>query len=372
MLRVQGIHLRDFRNYNRLDLNIPERLTIFVGKNAVGKTNIVEAVQLLTAGQSFRRARSAEMIRAGLSASYINIDACDENRQLEIAMAIDGSTRKFTLNGKPKRVSDVRGLVPSVTFTPDDLNLIKGSPVTRRTMLDGLGVQLNKNYQLILRDFEKILQHKNRLLKDGTVEILPAVNEMYAKVAAQLQNYRYALFVKFVPKMREHYADIANGEKLEGFYEPSGQSVYGTEAQGLQRESSSCAINSQSLLDAIEAHTEAEISAKRALVGPTHDKISFTIAGMDAGKFASQGQQRSAVLSWKLAEADTIEEMLGTFPVLLLDDVMSELDEARRSALVQYLQSDAQAFITTANLEYFDSKMLENAHIVHLPLEKQK
>lgn len=380
MLRIAGIHLRNVRNYSRTDLNITGRLTIFVGPNAIGKTNIVEMVQLLTAGQSFRHARSADIIRSGADGGRSHIEVTDGNRYLELALALSKNSRTYSLNGKAKRVMDMRGIVPSVTFTPDDLDLMKGSPTTRRSALDALGVQLNKNYSMILKDFEKVLRHKNRLLKDGDLVLLDAVNDLYITVAAKLQEYRGALFARLEPLIADHYARLANGEELRGTYKPSRSA--GTNANPLPEDSSDAdtgddapvvdtlASDIQSeLARAVQARRADEIVAKRALVGPTHDRIDFTIDEMDAGRFASQGQQRSAVLAWKLAEADIIEEMLGTFPVLLLDDVMSELDAARRGALVAYLQRDTQAFITTANLDYFDDQMLEEAQIVHLPLE---
>lgn len=353
MMRITDIHLRDFRSYERFDLETPGKLTILVGPNAVGKTNIVEAVQLLTAGQTFRHARTAEIIRAGTTAGRAQIGLSDGDRQLETALILGERSRKYTLNSKPKRVVDIRGLAPSVTFTPDDLELMKGSPAARRSALDVLGMQLNKNYQVILQDYLKVLQHKNHLLKDGYVEMLDALNEMYVKVAAQLQSYRSALFAKLEPKIAAHYGHISGGEELRGEYRAAGNEA-----------------PEHDLAASVASHRETELAARRVLIGPNHDRITFTIGGMDAGKFASQGQQRSAVLAWKLAEAEVIEEMLGTLPILLLDDVMSELDGQRRSALVAYLERDAQAFITTANLDYFEKKELLDAQVVKLPLKQ--
>lgn len=371
MLRITHIHLNDIRNCCQADVAITGRLTIFVGPNAAGKTNVVEAVQLLTAGQSFRHARSADLIRHGATTARAVLTVADEVRHLEMSLAINETTRTYALNGKAKRVADMRGIMPSVAFTPDDLDLVKGSPAHRRDALDALGVQLNKNYQVILRDFEKILRHKNRLLKEGEVSMLDAVNELYVKVAAQLQNYRRALFARLEPQISAHYAHIADGETLHGYYEASGQTTTpaSTDQAPPRKRSEAAMVDSQALAAAVEAHRVDELAAHRTLVGPSHDRIMFQIEGMDATRFASQGQQRSAVLAWKLAEADTINDVLGTFPVLLLDDVMSELDAHRRAAFVRYLQHDIQAFITTANLDYFDREMIQEAQIVQLPFE---
>lgn len=395
MMRITDIRLRDFRSYEQLDLTVPGNLTVLVGPNAVGKTNIIEAVQLLTAGQTFRHARTADLLRHGTVGGRAQIELSDGNRQLETALVLGERSRRYLLNGKPKRVADIRGIAPSVTFTPDDLGLVKGSPAARRAALDALGVQLNRNYQVIVQDYLKVLQHKNRLLKDGFTEMLDALDEMYVKVAAQLQGYREALFAKLEPRIAMHYAHIAGGELLRGSYRASGQ-VAGKRATA-EEEGYACELaalsegertaadlvnpaqpeeehppapSADALAEAVAARRATELAARRVLVGPNHDRIEFTISGMDAGKFASQGQQRSVVLAWKLAEAEVIEEMLGTLPILLLDDVMSELDGQRRHALVAYLERDAQAFITTANLDYFEKKELLDAHVVKLPLKQ--
>ncbi|WP_165062731.1 DNA replication/repair protein RecF [Adlercreutzia sp. ZJ154] len=354
MLRISDIYLRDFRSYNRLHLEVPGKLTVLVGPNAIGKTNIVEAIQLLTSMQSFRHSKTAELLRYGASNSRVEIKASDGNRELEIALALEEKARHYKLNGKAKRASDLRGLVPSVAFTPDDLNLIKGSPSKRRDSLDALGAQLNKNYHVIQKDFEKVLHHKNKLLKDGAKNMLDAINELFVRVGSQLENYRHALFTRIEPEITRKYQQISGGEKLSGTYVSSWmneENFY------------------EDLQKAVEANTAAELNAGRTLVGPNHDRIEFAINDMDAGKFASQGQQRSAVLAWKLAEAEIIEDLLGTLPILLLDDVMSELDGDRRSALVDYLQRDSQTFITTTNMDYFDKKAISDAHIVKLPLQ---
>lgn len=362
---IESIHLRNFRNYERLDMPTPGRIVILHGQNAVGKTNIVEAIQLLTAGQSFRHARSSDMLRCGESSAWASIDLTDGNRKLESAISLEEKSRKFSLNGKPKRVADIRGIAPSVTFTPDDLDLIKGSPSSRRSALDSLGVQLNKNYQVILQDFEKVLRSRNCLLKDGQMDMIDALNDIYVKVSTQLQNYRAALFARLEPKISSRYEQLSGGELLQGEYVPSGQDG----DDHVLEQHTDQHIDAVALEESLIAHKEAEFAARRTLIGPSRDKIDFSIEKLNAGKFASQGQQRSLVLAWKIAEADVIEEMLSTPPILLLDDVMSELDASRRASLTEYLQRDSQAFITTANMDYFDKETLQDAHIVKLPLE---
>ncbi len=323
-----------------------------MGPNASGKTNAVEALQLLTALSSFRNAKSAELVRKGSERARAQCEVSDGARQLSISLTLEAGKRTYEVNGKKRAPKALRGTLPSVTFTPDDLNLVKGSGRYRRHELDVLGSQLNANYFQLVRDFEKVLRHKNRLLKDEAPEaLIEATDDLYVKVADQLTNYRIALFDRLAPHICSSYEEISGGrECLTVSYEKS----WGKEGKD------------ETLAAAVLASKPDERLRHRALVGPHLDDLLFSIDGMEAGAFASQGQQRSIVLALKLAEAEVIEEILGQLPVLLLDDVMSELDGTRRRGLVQTMLEGKQTFITTANIDYFDKHMLERARIVDL------
>ena len=376
-LRITDLALRQFRNYEHGEFHGLGPLTVFVGPNAAGKTNVVEAVQLLTALATSRHAPAGQLIRHGEESARIELTATDGSRLVETALFVDGG-RRYTLNGKAKRPADLKGLLPSVTFTPDDLELVKGPQGGRRRALDVLGEQLNRNYYLIRKDYDKVLRHKNRLLKDqAPLPLVEAVNEMVVKVGAQLSCYRAALFEKLSAAMAQVHGQLAgSAEVLGAWFSPSWEREAAGDAVApwsgapcaprhrFTREEAAEALGRE-----LAARGPEERARGRALVGPQADAIHFELDGLSAQLFGSQGQQRSVVLAWKLAEAQVIEEVLGTSPVLLLDDVMSELDGSRRQALVDLLARDVQAFITTANLDYFDGEMLERAQVVHLPLE---
>lgn len=267
-----------------------------------------------------------------------------DERLLEVALAVQEGKRTFSLNGKPKQIKSLRGLLPAIAFTPDDLELAKGSNSSRRNELDRLGVQLNANYHQLTSDFERILRQKNSLLKEGaTSDMLASVNIVFAKVGEQLTNYRKALAERLAPKVKAHYEAISGGETFQLEYVPSWEG---------------------DLLASIESAADKEQARGRALVGPNRDEVAMTIDGRDVTSFASQGQQRSVVLALKLAEAEVVEEVSHQLPIVLLDDVMSELDENRREALVDLLIRGKQTFITTANIDYFDDEMLNRAKIV--------
>lgn len=373
-LRIRDISLRDFRSYTNFSLEGLGELTIFVGHNASGKTNAVEALQLMTALSSFRNATAVELVRRGQPSGRISCSITDGSRELDVALAIEDGKRTYTLNGKKKQPKSLRGLLPSVVFTPDDLELVKGSDKHRRHELDVLGSQLNANYYQLVRDFEKVLHHKNRLLKDEVpIALIEATDVLFAKVADQLASYRIALFDRLMPHVTAHYADISgNHETLSAIYErmhvESGSNISGisntSNANGMGN-SRDRAIYPDTA-HATEALRMDEIARHRTLVGPHLDKIRFLIDDMDASIYASQGQQRSIVLALKLAEAEVVEEIMDQLPILLLDDVMSELDENRRKALVKGMLQGKQTFITTANINYFDSQMLDHARVVEL------
>lgn len=386
-LAIKRLAFRDFRNYDTLELSGLGDITVLVGENAIGKTNIIEGVQLLTALTSFRHATREQLIRHGCAAARLEASVADGNRDLTVDMLLDDKARKYRLNGKAKRPADLKGLVPSVIFTPDDLDLVKGPMTGRRTALDTLGSQVNKSYYTVRRDYEKVIRHKNRLLKDeADATLVAAIDEMVITVGAQLAWYRAALFARLCVPLAEKYRQISGGrEILTAVYIPSWErdsssvelSAFDVAARkGRPLSSYPGAVPPptftrdearNALARALNERAAEERRRGRAVVGPHADSIVFYLDGQDSSLYGSQGQQRSIVLAYKLAEAAVIEELLEQKPVLLLDDVMSELDGRRREALVEAMERGSQTFITTANLAYFDQNMLNRANVVELP-----
>ncbi len=366
-LRIERISFRNFRNYERFELSDLGSLTVLVGPNAVGKTNVVEGIQLLTALQSFRRPTLEQMVRHGSDFARLDADVSDGSRALALSLQVSEGKKRYLLNGKGKRTADLKGLVPSA-FTPDDLELAKGASAPRRAALDALGSQLSANHYVIKKDYEKVVRYKNRLLKEeASADLVASIDETLVTCGAQLACYRSALFEKLAPIVRSYYATIADGrEDMDLCYVPSWEdhdpSVPVTYSFG--RDEARERLQRQ-----LSRRRGDERARKRALVGPHADHVEFFIGGRNAALYGSQGQQRSIVLAFKLAEAALIRDMLGQKPVLLLDDVMSELDAGRRNALVSFIEGDIQTFITTTNLAYFDEELLARARVVELPLE---
>ena len=369
-LTLSNLKLRNFRNYEALELSGLGALSVLVGPNAIGKTSIIEGIQLLTALQSFRHPTFTQMIHQGKQFCRLDALVKNEHRSLDISLQINDGKKKYLLNSKNKKTAELKGLIPSVTFTPDDLALVKGSSSIKRAAIDNLGGQLSSNHYVIKKDYEKVIRYKNQLLKtDSSDALLDSINETLITCASQLNYYRSALFNKLSPVIASYYSSItASREEVQVCYIPSWESY---DQDCVQTFLFSREQAKTSLQEALLKHFQEEKIRKRSLIGPHADHIEFFINGRNAATYGSQGQQRSLVLAFKLAEVYLIQEILQQKPILLLDDVMSELDEDRRGALISFIEGDIQTFITTTNLSYFDESLLRRAEIISLPKIKK-
>ena len=383
-MRITDISLVDFRNYESFGLDDVGNLTIFIGRNGVGKTNLLEAIQLMTSANSFRHPRISQLVREGAERARVRMTATDGNRLLTTELSLESGKRRYAVNGKAKIAADVRGTLPAVIFTPDDLQLAKGSSSSKRSALDDMGSQLSRSYHVVLGDYEKTLRYKNRLLKEEAgADLIAAIDETLITCGSQLFCYRIALFGRLLPLMRNAYAGISSeGELFSAAYLPSWDYLAGVEIAeageggllvgsplGLRDNGSPHRDRVRELMaENLLRHGPEELRRRRALVGPHNDKIAFFLSSRDASAFASQGQQRSIVLAWKLAEVELVRQTLSTDPVLLLDDVMSELDASRRDTLVHLASGDVQTFITATDLEGFNPAITDRARIVELGL----
>lgn len=370
-LRITSLRLADFRSYHRFELSGLEGLTIFVGPNAVGKSNLLEAIQLTTALTSFRSATTKQLIRWGANRARITTAIAGDGRNLEVALDLEKGSRRYSLNGKPVRSAALQDNLPAVVFSPDDLMLVKGSPQLRRSALDALGAQLSANYRSVKRDYDKIVHQRNVLLKqDAPALFIQSVDEVFCKIAAQLCLYRLQMFRQLRSSFEEQYHQIAtSAERAQLRYrfsweadEPDAPLI----ADG--RDIPSREELQHLIFDALQHVADEERARKRSLIGPHRDNMEFLLDGHDAGDYASQGQQRTLAIAFKLTEFALIEMKRHERPVLLLDDVMSEIDAGRRELLTQYLKRASQTFITTTNLGYFTPEMLTFARIVRLPM----
>jgi DNA replication and repair protein RecF len=358
-VRITRLDLTDFRNYERMTVEPSPGLTIIVGPNAVGKTNIIEAVQLVTAARSFRRSDPSELVRWGAGRARVALRAEDGPRLLEVQLDVDNDGhRSYLVNGQAKRRhSDVAGLLPSVVFTPDDLGMVKGPSERRRASIDDLGEQLSATYGSLRRDYGRAVRQRNTLLKEGVGGEAAAVwDEQVAVLGARFVVHRTGLLERLMEQASLRYAEMSAGETLSYTYEDRcGLGTCGSR----DVDDVAAAIREQ-----MERRRPEERRRLVTLAGPHRDDIVIELDGRDARSFASQGQQRTIALAWKLAEVAVVEDVLRRKPVLLLDDVMSELDADRRSALSEVVSNEVQTIVTTTNTGYFSDRMLARCVVV--------
>ena len=373
-LTITGLAFDNFRNYQRLELREIARLVIIVGDNALGKTNIVEGIQLVSMIDSFRKPAWNDVVCRGCVQSRVSItyhlNGCDNSIQLDI----HENKRRYQLNEKPKNTRDLLGLLPAVLFTPSDLQIVQGPAEKRRTCIDDLGCQLSRSFVDIKRDYTRVVKQKNSLLREEYVnpDILASWDRNLVKLGSSLMSHRIALFERVSKKVQDIYHQIAPSESLSTSYIPSWCSLESEAENGGSPLEKETGLDKESLFEMfesmVEKHGPKEIRQSRSLIGPHRDEISFFIDGKDARRFGSQGQQRSIALALKIAEVEVLREVVHASPILLLDDVMSELDEKRRVMLLELIDTTTQTFITTTNLGYFDERTLKRAQIIRLPL----
>ena len=356
-LAVDTLELVDFRSIEDRRIAFSPATTVLVGPNAAGKTNTVEALQMLTAGFSFRRPTPAQLVREGARAARVSARLTGDGRVVDVRCDVSAGRRQFSRNGKKCHAPDIPGTLMSVLFTPDDLSLVKRGASGRRDELDGFGRQANAGYSRLLAAYARAVEQRNRLLKEERPDLglLDAWDASVATGGAALLYSRLRLFSRLAQKVGEAYGRIAGSEGLAWEY----RSSLGDGVEGLSR------VELAELFSARLAEARPEdLRRQQTTVGPHRDDAAFIVDGRDARAFASQGQQRSVVLALKMAEVELCEEVTGSRPLLLLDDVMSELDESRREAVTRLLLAGTQTVITTTNLGYFSAGVLDGAEVV--------
>lgn len=358
-LVVTELDLLDFRSFERGHVGLAPTTTVLVGPNAAGKTNAVEAMQMLTAGYSFRRPTPSQLIREGAPSARVDMRLEGDGRVVDMRCDVLPARRQYSRNGKRCQASEVPQTLMSVLFSPDDLSLVKRGASCRRDELDDFGRQANAGYARVLAAYQRAVEQRNRLLKEERpdLSLLSAWDASVALGGATLLSARLRLFERLARRTEQVYAEISGGERLACSY----LCTLGDNAAALSRDELAAAFSAR-----LEACREDDLRRRQTTVGPHRDDVAFLIEGRDARAFGSQGQQRSVVLALKMAEVEVAREVVGEMPLLLLDDVMSELDEARRTAVVSFARRGIQTVITTTNLGYFTPGLLDSSEVVTL------
>ncbi len=343
---IKSIKLEHFRNYESLDLDFEKGTNILYGDNAQGKTNVLEAIYLSATTKSHKGSKDKEIIKFEEDESHIRTILDKEGMEYRVDMHLRKNKSKgIAINGQPiKKAADLVGLLNVVFFSPEDLSIIKNGPSERRKFVDMELFQIDKYYLYNLNQYNKIINQRNKLLKDfyfntDLNETLQVWNMQLVTYGKQIISRRE----KFVEQLNDIILDIhknlsGNKEHLEIIYEPN--------------------VSEDDFESKLKMSQDKDIKLKMTSVGPHRDDFCFMVNGVDIRKYGSQGQQRTAALSLKLAEIELVKKVTGDHPILLLDDVLSELDSNRQNYLLNNI-GDIQTIITCTGLDEFINNRFE-------------
>ncbi len=354
-MKIKSIKLVNFRNRGDYHLDFSD-VTILIGPNGIGKTNIVEGIYLIATGRSWRTSRDLEMTEWQKDFSRITLTTQfdDKANILELFWQInEKAIKQLKINGTKHRLIDLLGTVPAVLFSPETLDLLNGAPALRRRFLDIILSQTDRRYALNLLEYHKILRERNKLLahiknKKAKFDELEFWDNKLVEIGSQIILKRQEL-VKFLNKnLSEDYAKISGKkQKLNLKYKAS--------------------VLVERFADTISAGREREVEQQSTLYGPHRDDFLFILDSREVATFASRGEFRSVILALKCAEILYLEHKVGTKPILLLDDIFSELDADRRKHLASIV-SDQQTIITTTDIDHIEKNLRKTAKIVELNL----
>ncbi len=343
---IKKIKIKNFRNYNEQEINLEKNINIFYGQNAQGKTNIIEAIFLCSLGKSFRAKKDNEMIKINERNSLIEIEYEKSDRDGKIKIEL-GNKKNIYINGiKIKKLSELLGNLNIVIFTPDDISILKGGPENRRKFLDIMISQLRPNYMHILSLYVNTIKQRNNYLKQIKEEnkdekLLEIWDEKLADYAIKICEYREEFINKIINKIKIIHKNITNNKeeiKLE----------YITECK-----------NREKYLQLLKERRKLDIIKGFTTKGVHRDDFVIYINNKEINIYGSQGQNRTAMLSLKLAELQVINDEIGEYPILLLDDFMSELDKTRRKNFLENIENTQVIITGTEKLDIENLKYLE-------------
>ena len=344
-MRLNDLQLRNFRNYEQLDLSFEPGVNLILGNNAQGKTNLLEAISYAGSGKSFRAMKTAEMVRFGADFADIEAKVFAQGRDQELRYVLfNGSRpRQIWRNGaKKKSAAELAGVLPTVLFCPEDLMVLKTGAASRRRLGDHALCELRPNYDAALTEYNRILDQKNHILKDQfdyphLLEVLPDYNTRLCQVGALLISYRARFYDSLGKAAAKYHGEFSGGAEEFRLQYKTVSTVKDPFASVSQLTSD--------LMDHQASHYRAELESGQCLTGPHKDDFTVTLSGIDLKAYGSQGQTRTTAISLKLAQRELMAREWGEEPVLLLDDVLSELDQGRQDFILNQIVS-GQVFIT--------------------------
>ena len=366
-MKIKSLKLLYFRNYLSTNIDAHPSLNVLVGNNANGKTNIIESIFCLALGKSYRTKSDSECIMFGETATAMSCIVNKNDKDLDIMLGISNKGKSAKIAGiKKTKLTDFVGELNVVLFSPEDLQIVKGSPSLRREFMNREFYQFSRIYHKYYLMYQHLLKQRNSYLKDMrknpkdelSLAYLETLTSQLAKVALYITKERVS-FVQDISKLTyKNMLNISNGqETLKIKYKSSildALNISEINDESFTEENLTKVMMKKSFDDIMRGSTK---------IGPQHDDLEFYINDLDAKMYASQGQQRSIVLSLKLAEINYLKEKTGTYPVLLLDDVLSELDKNRQLKLLDAINENVQTFITTPSISDIKEDLLKKAKV---------
>lgn len=355
---INSLSLTDFRNYKAANISFSDDINIIIGENGQGKTNLIEAIYMLSLGRSFRTNKEKELMMFDSEKSTVraSVTSMDRNYTIEIRLSKD-IKKAVKINSLPiEKLTDLLGIINIVIFSPEDLKLVREGPRERRSFMDREISQLRPAYYSVIYSYQKTLTQRNNLLKRSTIDrdLLSVYDEQLAGLSEKIMRYRAEFIEKIAPITKKIHHRISSGkENLHIRYCPN--------IKIPEKE-----MDKEQIMKLFEESQSMDIQKRTTSIGPHKDDISIFIDDMDLRAFGSQGQKRSAAISLKLSEIELIYEERDEYPVVLLDDIFSELDITRQKMLIESLEN-IQTFVTTTEAIDFNKRVrtysIENANI---------
>ncbi|MFO7814897.1 MAG: DNA replication/repair protein RecF [Halanaerobiales bacterium] len=360
---IEKLLLKNYRNIKNIYLDLNPNLNIFIGNNGVGKTNLLEAVYLMATTESHRTNRDNELIQWDKESALVQLKLVKEDYDLTISYKIEGRNKQIKINKNSlEKISDLVGNLNVILFSPEDLKIVKGGPHNRRKFLDLEISQVNPYYYHLLKEYNHILKQRNNLLKkmynkkDRDLNLLEVWDDKLSEKGSKLIYKRYQVLNKLKLLARLSQRKLTAGdENLNIRYESTLKVNAKNEKEEIKKV----------FLKTLKKKRGKEFERGYTLSGPHRDDLVFTINEVNVRKYGSQGQQRTVALALKLAELEFMKSESGEYPVLLLDDVFSELDKNRRDTLLSIIDDRIQTLITTTDLKDIDKILEKNNNNIY-------
>jgi len=353
-MKIKRLGLKNYRNCENIELNFPTKKTLIIGKNAQGKTNILESIYFLSDLKSPRTSTVSDLIRFGKSQFEVNAEVNKNSTDIELDFLYTlDKKRELKINKVKTTPKNFKLVVKTVLFSTKDMLLLRGSPEDRRNWLDRAISQIYPAYDERLAKYDKIRIQKNNLLKQDIIDeaLYDIYNEQLVITGANIIFLRKKYLKEIEKIASQKHSTISESEEFKLSYTCPKDDIEDI---------------SEYLKQELSERRREEFARHIACVGPHRDDIEFKINGADATKFASQGQQRTVVLSLKLSELEIIKEKTGFYPILLLDDVLAELDDRRQNYLLKSIDENTQTIITSVDTLLFEQEFLKDVTIYNI------